>query len=221
MADTWALLIWLPGLVYGLLLRDVARQHDFLMLGFAPGAALMATLGLTTLLYDGNSMLQGRRGYLVFLLVAVLGLHAVGAVKSATNFEKQEAMDLAQGAARTAFHLRDLPSNTLLAADPTARISTRRDSVDGAEYASLLPYLDYLVRRPARAVDSLAMLRTLACAATTNSRLLIVLQTGTVRTHNRIAIPAQWVQTSYVFDQVTVVHMAPMPHEQCAASSNK
>jgi len=219
--DTWALLIWLPGLVYGFLLRDVARQHDFLMLGFAPGAALMATLGLLDLLRDGDRLLSGRRAALALLLATILGLHALGAVRSATNFEAQEALDLAQGAARTAFHLRDLPVTTLLAADPTARMAVRRDALDGADYVSLLPYLDYLVRRPVRAVDDLAALRALACAATNSGRLLVVLQSGAERIHNRLPIPPEWVQITHQFDQVSVVHIKPMPPKQCAGVAGR
>jgi len=217
--DTWALLIWMPGLVYGFLLRDVAHQHDFLMLGFAPGAALMATLGLMDLLRDGDRLLRGRRTYLALLLAAVLGLHAVGAVRSAKNFEEQEALDLARGAARTAFHLRDLPAATLLAADPTARMAVLRDAVDGADYVSLLPYLDYLVRRPVRAVDDLASLRTLTCTATNSGRPLVVLQTGTARARSRLSIPPEWVQASHQFDQVSAVHIKPMPEQQCAGAA--
>lgn len=220
-ADTWALLIWMPGLIYGFLLRDVAQQHDFLMLGLAPGAALMALLGVEALIRDISSALRWRGATLAGVAVAaLLGTHALGAYRSAQSFEAQEAIDLERGAARVALYLREESPDTLLAATATARMTTSRDSRDGVEYASLLPFLDYLVRRPVRAVDDLEMLRTLACDATRSGHPLLLLRTDATRQRDTLEIPPAWIASTHGFDQVVVTHLAAMPPTQCPAGSD-
>lgn len=218
--DTWVVLIWVPGLVYGFLLRDVAHQHDFLMLGLAPGAALMATLGLLQILQDASRVAGERQGPRLMwgMLALLLTVHAMGAVRSAQNFENQEAQDLESGASRMAFHLSSLPENTLLAADPTARMALEHDDRDGHDYVSLLPYLDYQVRRPVRAADDLAALQQLACEASRSGRPLVLLQTGISRSATHLALPASWVESIHRFDQTHAIQLAPAASAPCAAT---
>jgi hypothetical protein len=222
-ADTWAVLIWAPGLVYGFLLRDVAHQHDFLMLGLAPGAALMATLGLIQVLRDISSLAGQRHGPRLMgaALALLLAVHALGAVRSARNFEEQEALDLEKGASRMAFHLRALPADTLLAADSSARMALRHDDRDGHDYVSLLPFLDYFARRPTHAADDLQALGRLACEATRSGRPLVLLQTGTQRNQGSLQVPEDWVSASYRFDQTYAVHLAPRPLATCVEAPRR
>lgn len=215
-SDTWAILMWLPGLVYGFLLRHAAYNHDFLMLGFMPGVTFMAALGMLNMMSDLNKTtvqwIEGRQ--LAGLAVALLlGMHAVGAVRSAQNFERQETWDLDQGGARVALHLQALPTSSVLAADGSAHMATRIDAVTGKEYASIHPYFDYLMRRPVRAVDDIQALHDLLCEGEQTDRPVILLQTGT--SGRQVLVPEEWVAQLYGFDRVVVLHLRLPPAAMC------
>jgi hypothetical protein len=213
-ADTWAVLIWVPGLVYGFLLQHAAYKHDFLMLGFVPGATFMATLGLLGLMVDLNKIsvprINGR--WLAFMAaVLVMAMHTVVAVRSAQNFERQEALDLDSGGAGVAFHLLEIPPESILAADDSASIGGRIDSVSGNDYASIHPYLDYLVRRPVRAVDDLDALHDLLCESVQAGAGVVLLQTrpapGGIA--DQVPVPEAWVKDGFEFDRVRILHLHP------------
>lgn len=220
-ADTFAVTIWLPGIVYGFLLRDVAQQHDFLLLGFGPGAAIMAAFGLRQIACDSSALIGRQSTIPMLLTLLLLGLHAIIAVRSAHSFEAQEARDLKSGAARVPFYLRDLPSNTLLAAAPNARMAVRSDKLDGAEYVSLQPYLDHLVHRPVRAANSSSDILALMCEASAHHRPVALLQTSTSRKHGQIEIPGDWIERQATFDQVHILHMRVPPGNICSESIGK
>jgi hypothetical protein len=217
--DTWLAFMWIPGLVYALLLRDAAYHHDFLMLGFTPAAVGMASVAIVSLMEDAVAVVGNRAsGLPVMIAAGVLAIHAVGAVRSAQNFQRQAALDLAQGVARVAYRLRDLPAGTILAADRTARMASLRDPRDGAEYVSLFPTLDYLVRRPVYAVDDVETLQALRCHAARSGRSLVLLQTGASRERSRFAVPLDAISQTESFDQVKIIHLADYPAARCTGT---
>jgi hypothetical protein len=230
-ADTWAMLAWAPGLVLGLLLRDAAFRHDFLMLGFLPGTTLMATLGLLDLLDDlGAAMASsGRKQWVVGLAAAgLLGLHAMVAVRSAQSFERQEHEDLTKGAARLARQLRQVPDDGRLMADWSVSMASRVDGRSGERYVSLQPFIDYLVRRPVRVVRDVDDLRDQLCQAGQTGRPLILLQAkkeenaGAKRTRivegmavGKVEVPKAWVAQKRDFDNVRMLDLKALPASEC------
>lgn len=218
--DTLAILIWVPGLVYGFLLRDAAYHHDFLLLGFLPGAAFMSTMGLLMLITDLDQAKvrpwkQRLAGVVVVLL---LGLHAVGAVRSAQNFERQEQQDLVEGGARLAWHLKDMPVGIPLVADRSVVIGLRVDRLTKEQYGSLWPFIDYLVRRPVRIVQNMEDLRGLLCKG--KGGILIQESRSAESAGKRIQVPTEWVAKRSEFDWILVHHLNTRPPPGCFYSSD-
>lgn len=235
-ADTWAILIWSPGLVYSLLLREAAYQHDYLMLGFLPGATLVATLGLIRFITDVGRVTAHWPGskWLAGLMVALLlGIHVAGAVRSAQNFEHQEDEDLLRGGARIAFYLKDLPADVVLASDWSASMASRIDKHSQKRYASLAPFVDYLVRRPVLVVKDIEELRDLMCKTGQSGKKLVLLQqqmkglvTKRVRIVDGVAVekvqvPPEWVMQRRDFDKVAVLHLGTFPASGCNAENRR
>jgi len=234
--DTWAVLAWLPGLVFGLLLRDAAYRHDFLMLGFLPGAVLIATLGLLNLMDDLERAPVARpKGKRVAALAAglLLGIHAVGAVRSAQSFERQEHADLVGGAARLAWYLRQVPDDGRLMADWSVGMASRVDGRTGERYVSLQPFIDYLVRRPVRVVSDVGDLRKQLCKAGQPDGKLILLQAkkeenaGAKRARivdgvavGKVAVPPEWISRQQDFDNVRVLHLNTLAAPECIAGQD-
>lgn len=234
--DGWAVLLWSPGLVYGFLLRDAAYNHDFLMLGFLPGAVFMATLGFNRLMEDLGRITADRPfGRIISVMAAVflLGTHAAVAIRSAQNFETQEHTDLTNGGARIALYLKDLSAKHVIVADWSLSMASRVDSVTGYRYASLWPYIDYLVRRPVRVVRDIHELRSLLCEVAESGNKLVLLQqkqrqgseSQRIRIVDgvpvgRVDLPAAWVAQQIAFDQISVIHLMPPPAEECPISKD-
>ena len=210
--DTWLLSIWCSGLIYGFLLRNAAMQHDFLLLGFTPGTVLAATAGANDLIEDGKAIFshKGRPiaffGYTVVMLL--FAIHSIGAVRSAINFEAQEAEDLAGGGARVAFYLHNLTGNILLASDQSARLSD--GATNGQRYGPLWPHLDYLVRRPVRAVNSSEDLDTLIREAQhKNSRIVLVRVMNFSSKKGKISVPSELVDSRNRFGETELILLKP------------
>lgn len=229
-ADTWAVLIWSPGLVYGLLLRDAAYHHDFLLLGFLPGATLIATLGLIRFIDDVGRV--GGKSLAGLAAALLLGMHAAGAVRSAQNFEHQEDEDLKRGGARIALYLKDLAADDILVSDWSASMASRIDGQSKKRYASVLPHIDYLVRRPVRVVNGIEELRDLMCEAGQSGKKLVLLQTqgkseGTrVRVVDgvevkKVQVPPEWVTQRDDFDKVAALHLATLPASGCNSENRR
>lgn len=227
-SDTWAVLIWSPGLVYGFLLVDAAYQHDYLMLGFLPGATFIATLGLIRCM-DDISRITAKWPSSKWLpglaAVLLLGMHAVGAVRSAQSFERQEEEDLTRGAARIALYLKDLPANDILVSDWSVGMASRIDEHSQKRYASLPPFFDYLVRRPVRVVKDIKELHDLMCYAGRSGKRLALLHgvgmdVKRVRVVEGVAVkevevPPEWVTQHNDFDRITVLHLGVFPASEC------
>jgi hypothetical protein len=219
-ADSALLALWCPGLVYGFLLRHAAESHDFLLLGFLPGTVLMAGKGFQELWADLAKLRRaGAMGRLAawFTLALLLGVQAVHVVRFGLDVEAKEARDLAQGAARVAPVLAKLPVNTLVVADRSASIGSKVDSVTGARYVTIAPFVDYLVRRPVRGVDDPAELLALVCSAGADGRRVVLIQMMHRESVPKLAlrVPDELVARTVRYDQVLMRDLRVPPDHRC------
>lgn len=209
--DLWILALLLTGAFYGVLFRQAALIHDYLLLGFLPGFVLAATAGAIDLIGDGKRLFAARGRLLkstgVLVVAFILLGHGLLAVRSASVFEQKEAKDLDGGeAAIASFLLNNLQEDAILAADASSSFHVV-ESEDGKRFCVIRPHLAYLTRRPVRYVGSSSELKDLLQEARQSRRDVALVHLEYGPESKNLQIPVDWVDGSRKFKDKATVYL--------------